>query len=338
MLRIACALLTLAVGIATAGDTLIVLNKSDATASLLDPVSGQELALIDVGVGPHEVAVSPDGATAVVCNYGQQTPGGSLTVIDLNERRAVKTIELVGYHRPHGIQYIDDRRVLVTAEAEKKLLVVDVPTGAIESAFITGEELSHMVAFDARTNRAFVANIVSGSCSVIDLQTGELVRIIDTGAGAEGVAVHPAKNEVWVTNRQGNTITIIDTESLETLSDIRCGTFPIRVTFTPDGSMALVSCAMSGQVEVYSGRDYSKIKTIDMALEASDDQEGRLFNTAQGPVPVGILVNPAGTTAYVANTNADIVTVIDLKTLEITGRMRAGKEPDGMAWSSIEDD
>ena len=49
--------------------------------------------------------------------------------------------------------------------------------------------------------------------------------------------------------------------------------------------------------------------------------------------PVGILVRPDGRQAYVANTNADIITVIDLVDWKIIRRLTAGKEPDGMSWT-----
>ena len=50
---------------ALSGEQLIVLNKSDATASLIDLGTGAVVATMPVGTGPHEVAVSPDGRTAV---------------------------------------------------------------------------------------------------------------------------------------------------------------------------------------------------------------------------------------------------------------------------------
>ena len=50
--------------------TLVVLNKSEHTASLIDPDSGKTLAKLPVGRGPHEVIVSPDGRTAYVSNFG----------------------------------------------------------------------------------------------------------------------------------------------------------------------------------------------------------------------------------------------------------------------------
>jgi hypothetical protein len=37
----------------------------------------------------------------------------------------------------------------------------------------------------------------------------------------------------------------------------------------------------------------------------------------------------------VANTNADIVTMIDLKTWQVAGRLMAGKEPDGLGYSPL---
>ena len=43
-------------------DTLVVLNKSEHTASLIDPESGKTLVKLPVGRGPHEVIVSPDRA------------------------------------------------------------------------------------------------------------------------------------------------------------------------------------------------------------------------------------------------------------------------------------
>jgi YVTN family beta-propeller protein len=62
--------------------TLLVLNKAANTVSLIDLAKKKSVATIRTGEEPHEVAVSPDGKTAVVCNYGSSpTPGNTLTVI-----------------------------------------------------------------------------------------------------------------------------------------------------------------------------------------------------------------------------------------------------------------
>jgi YVTN family beta-propeller protein len=43
-------------------------------------------------------------------------------------------------------------------------------------------------------------------------------------------------------------------------------------------------------------------------------------------------MDPNGPRAFVACTQNSYVAVIDLKTLTVTGRIDAGKEPDGLAW------
>ncbi len=316
--------------------TLIVLNKDGASASLLDRVSGEEFAKLDTGVGPHEVAVSPDGRIAVVGNYGAREPGHTLSVIDLVAKSVVKTIDLVKYHRPHGIVFLPDgERVVVTAEAERKLLIVNVETGAVEKAIDTGAQGSHMVVISPDAKRAYVANIGSGSLTVIDLAKGERIKIVQTGRGAEGMDISPDGREIWVANRAEDTVSVIDTESLEVVATLQCATFPIRLKFTPDGERVLVSNARSGDVAVFDANSREVVKRIEMAKgwQRPTDADGNVFS--QGPVPIGILIPPDGKHAYIANTNVNRVTVIDLETLTITARLTAGSRPDGLAYSPL---
>jgi YVTN family beta-propeller protein len=91
--------------------TLIVLNKTDNTAMLIDLADGKVRATIPTGAGPHEVAVSSDGRLAVVTNYGtRQEPGSTLTVIDVAKAAKVKDIDLGEYRRPRGAGRIEMRR------------------------------------------------------------------------------------------------------------------------------------------------------------------------------------------------------------------------------------
>jgi YVTN family beta-propeller protein len=321
-----------------AGGTLVVLNKSEATAALVDPTSGEVRRTLPTGVGPHEAAVSPDGRTAVVCDYGQQEPGGTLTVIDLVRTEVARTISLGEHRRPHGIEYqADGRHVVVTVEQSRAIVRVDVVEGAVTDVFPTEAQVSHMVALAPDGARAFVANIGSGSVTVIDLAEGGILAQIATGAGAEGIAITPDGAEVWVTNRAVDTLSVIDAEWLEVTATIPCGEFPIRVKVTPDGEHVLVSNANSGDVAVFDVEARKEVARIPMELTAVETGEGRLFGDRFGtsPVPVGILIEPGGTRAYVANTNADLVTVLDLEAWKVTGRIAPGREPDGMAWSPL---
>jgi YVTN family beta-propeller protein len=319
---------------ASAADLLIVLNKSDDTASILDAKTGAVRATVPVGKAPHEVEVLADGKTAAVSNYGtREEAGRTLTLIDIGKGAGIATIELPEGARPHGLKALSDGRLLVTAEGLKELFVVDPKTRRVALRIPTARETSHMVAASPDAKRAYVANIGSGSVTVVDLAQGKVVKDIPTGEGAEGIAITPDGREVWVTNRGADTVSVLDTKTLAIAATLKVPQFPIRVKITPDGKRALVSCARSGDVVVFDAATRKEEKRIAIDREAVPGSADRLFSTRFGksPVPVGLLIAPDGKRAWVASTNADVVSAIDLEKLAVIGRVTAGKEPDGLA-------
>lgn len=324
--------------VGTAGaDRLLVANKSDHTVDLIDLASGASLATLPTGSGPHEVAVSPDGATAVISDYGtREAPGSTLTVIDLERAEVVRTVDLGRHTRPHGLAWLDDERLAVTTEGSAHLLVVAPHSGEIVTTVETGEEISHMVAVTPDGGRAFVANIGSGTVTAIDLVAGRKLADIPTGEGAEGIAVTPNGREIWVTNRSADTISVVDVDSLEVVATIDCASFPIRIAFTPDGARALVSAAQSGEVVAFDTTTRREVARATLDLSALPESTTRLFGDRFGtsPVPVGLVIAPDGATAWVAATQADAVVVIDPADLSVTGLIEAGREPDGMAYAA----
>jgi YVTN family beta-propeller protein len=332
------ALTILALGSAADGETLLVANKSDDTVDLLDLATGKSHATLPTGVAPHEIAVSPDGRTAVIANYGDRdTPGSTLTVVDISAARVARTVDLGDHTRPHGVAFLSADKVVVTTEGSRHLLVVEPSTGSVVTAVETAQRVSHMVALAQKLERAFVANIGSGSVTVIDLASGSKLADIPTGDGAEGIAITPDGAEVWVGNRGADTISILDPESLEVLVSIPCPGFPIRVAMTPDGRRALVSAAQSGEVVLFDVQKRQEIARSALDLANAPDAAQRLFGDrfGQSPVPVGVVVSPGGDRAWVAATQADAVVAIEPGSLEIRNVLEAGREPDGMAFSPL---
>ncbi|MFQ5786991.1 MAG: YncE family protein, partial [Thermodesulfobacteriota bacterium] len=78
--------------------TLVIVNKSDNTVSLIDAISLVYLGEANTGHNPHEVATSPDGKLAYVTNYGTNVaPGNSISVIDIDKGLEVDKIDLGEY-------------------------------------------------------------------------------------------------------------------------------------------------------------------------------------------------------------------------------------------------
>jgi YVTN family beta-propeller protein len=318
--------------------TLLVVNKSDNTLSMLNLATGQAMATLPTGNGPHEVGVSPDGTIALVSNYGPAAnPGNSLTVINIAAAEVVDTIDLGGYRRPHGLSWLpDNRHALVTVEDSRAVLLVDIERGKIIWAIATDEPVSHMVAVDPAGKNAYVTNIGSGSISVVDIEGGILKATVKVGNGTEGIAISADGRQLWATNRESDTVVVMDPATMKIHTTLGSIGFPIRVTLSPDGQEALVSRAYAGRVEFYNTQTLQSAGEVSMPSEYSLSN-GRWLGGGFGyrPLPIGIIYHPNGESAYVANSYGGYIAVIDIAARQVTGTLHAGAEPDGLAYSHL---
>ena len=329
VMRMLLAAVTVSAALAgtASAQTLIVLNKSDHDAALVNPATLEVTARLATGKGPHEVAVSADGRFAYVSNYGaygvfrpgeqRQQPGETITVLDLKARRVAATWSLGEFKRPHGIVVSrGGKRLWVTVEENKAVIEMDTSSGTIVKSWKTDQEASHMVEPTPDEKKLYVTNIRSGSVTVITRATDE-VKTIVTAAGAEGIAIPPDGKEAWATNRGANTISVIDvaTDTVKESFDSG-GKMPIRAKFTPNGKEVLVSNAQSNMVSVFNAKTRALVAKIEV-----------------GVVPVGIQMTPDGKRAFVANTNANKISVIDIAARKVVRTFETGTEPDGMAWA-----
>ena len=318
--------------------TLVVVNKADATASLIDLASGDPYATIPTGDAPHEVAVSPDGRWAVISNYGSnEAPGSTLSVIDLKAAKAQETIHLLPHRHPHGLAWLPDgQHLVVTTEQDSAVLIVSVFTGAVDAVIHTSQNTSHMVVLSPDAKRAYVANIGSSSVTMIDLTSDRAVWTTPLPDGPEGMDVSPDGSELWIASRKANRITVVGAQKLDTLATVKASEFPIRVKFTPDGSRVLVTLARSSELKIFDAKSRKEIKTIKLKVERSIKTGSRQAEGYESStVPIGLVISPDGKTAFVANTGYDVVTMIDIDKGDVTGYLPSGREPDGLAISSL---
>lgn len=320
-------------------DTLLVVRKSADALDFIDPGSGLRLATVPVGFAPHEVSVAPDGRLAVVSNYGtRERPGSTLSVVDLEQPRELRRIDLAPHTRPHGVAWYATDRVAVTTEGSAHLLLVDPLAGTIVAKITTGQEASHMVAVAPDARRAYVANIDSGSvtAAALDAPTAP-VRTAPTGAGTEAVAVRPDGREVWVAARAGGTLLRLDAFSLEALGRFDLPGVPIRLAFSPDGATAFVSCAGSAEVVAFDAATGHELRRRKIESPLAPTVSSRPFaGLAPGsPLPVGLLVAPDGKRLFVAATMADRILQLDAGTLELLHVIDVDGEPDGLGITHV---
>jgi YVTN family beta-propeller protein len=146
--------------------------------------------------------------------------------------------------------------------------------------------------------------------------------------GTESIAITPDGSEIWIINRKANSITIIKTTTYKVIATLRTGKEPLKIKFSVDGKYCLVTNPSDGTISVYNQKSKNKIKTIHIHGKATI-LERMLYHT---PVPVNILMHPNGLYAFVANSNANKVEVIDMKSFTIVSTIGTGNIPDAMAF------
>jgi YVTN family beta-propeller protein len=299
------------------GARLLVLNKEDATFTVINPDSGAVLATVPTGDGPHELVTSTDGKIAFASNYGTgPAPGHTISMIDIAAGKEVRRIDVAPLSRPHGLAFVNGK-LYFTAEADKKIARYDPAADKIDWQFETGQNATHMVLPTRDAQTIFTSNIASDSVSVI--QQGAdgswSQTVIPVGKGPEGLDLSPNGRELWSAHSRDGGVSIIDVASKRVVHTIPAGTKRSnRIKLTPDGKFALISDLDAGELVVLDATAHKEVKRLPL-----------------GRAPEGILIPPSGGHAYVAVNGDNHVAMVDLKTWQVTKKIPTGKGPDGMA-------
>jgi PQQ-dependent catabolism-associated beta-propeller protein len=136
-------------------------------------------------------------------------------------------------------------------------------------------------------------------------------------AMAAGLTASPASAYmVYVSNEKDNTVTVVDSTTMEVVQTINVGQRPRGITISHDGKL-LYLCA-------------SDDDTIEIIDTATHEIVGSL---PSGPDPELFVLSPDGKTLYVANEDDNLVTVIDLDSKKVLAEVPVGVEPEGMGIS-----
>jgi YVTN family beta-propeller protein len=328
---------------------LLVLSKSDHTLAIVDPSTLKVIARMPSGPDPHEVVASTDGKFAYISNYG----GGAyntLTVVDLVAQETLPVVELGALRGPHGLMFVGGK-VWFTAEAAKAIGSYDPATKTIDWILGTGQNRTHMVYVFDDLKRIITSNVSSATMTIIDKSSGGGrgpgpggppdgrgpgpggppdgrgpmgppqadwdETVIAVGRGAEGFDVSPDGKEIWAANAQDGTISIVDIAGKKVSQTLAASVMGAnRLKFTPDGKLAVVSTLSGPDLAIFDAATRRDVKRVKLGRGAA-----------------GIQMQPDGSRAFVACTPDGYVAIVDLKTLQVTGHIDAGKEPDGLAWA-----
>lgn len=297
--------------------TLIVLNKSGNNASFIDLATGEVLATLATGEGPHELVVSEDGLWAVGTDYGG---GDSLTVFDVKNASVARTIDLKDYPRPHGLDFLPGQQeVVVTSESLGELVVVNIHSGAILGSLATNGRGSHMLALPDSGDLAFTSNMASNNVSVINLSRGRMQVAFKVPSRPEAITVNKSGSEIWVGSNDEGVVSILNSATGQIADQLHGFDWPYRILLSNDERLAVVPDMNNNDLRFIDAQSKQELGKIELPDSS----------------PQGIIFHPNDKVLFLALAGQNKVLAIDADSREILGEYSTGDSPDGLGYSSL---
>jgi DNA-binding beta-propeller fold protein YncE len=309
----------------TGNTGLILIDKVGHHLRFFDPKNWTEISNLEVGVNPHDLALSPDHKTAYVTIYGagiygqNPNPEHTIAIIDLATRTQTGTIDVSPWVAPHGIQIDNAGMLYVTCDASRKMLIINPKTKAIEAAIDT-EGTGHWLTVLPDGSKAYIENKNDRPfITVIDLKTRKEIGKIAAPNGTEGIAASPDGKRVVALDYKEPLLLVIDPATDMIIDRValqdnkRAGS---RVRYSPDGATILTDNGGQQLVNVIS----------------ASNLHGKQFVIPVGKSPMGFGFAPDNRIAIVGNHGDGSVSVIDMKEGKEVKRFDAGKGIETMTW------
>lgn len=119
--------------------------------------------------------------------------------------------------------------------------------------------------------------------------------------------------QVWVQERMGNSITVLNARTLQVIRRIPTGKTPIIGTFSPDGRLHITGHVADTEVMAHDTKTFKEV-----------------WRAKVGTNPDKVGVHPAGTFVYATISREGAVAVIDARTGKVVVRISLGTNPTGI--------
>jgi YVTN family beta-propeller protein len=269
MKKLVLALLLLP-GIAAARPLAMVINSAEASVSLIDVNTKQEIKRIPVLREPHHMALTPDGKSVLVGD----TAGNAVFFLDPQTGEMQRRLTMSD---PYQLQFSPDGKWLTIAglarnqidiyDAATFALVHRIPASSMPShinyapdssvAYVSLQGTNALMALDVRSGKVLwqqpVGNTPAGVLwdrgrilvgimgadyvAVVDPATGAVVRKVQTAKGAHNLFISPDQKTLYVCNRVDGSISVLDPVTLTERSRIKMSGGPDDMDFAPDGKI-----------------------------------------------------------------------------------------------------
>ena len=195
----------------------------------------------------------------------------------------------------------------------------------------------------ASASSANAGNFTTGSVSVINTATNTVSTTIQVGMNPVAIAITPDGSKIFVVNSYSQkaqldptsttgTISVISTSTNTVTATINTGFDPFGIAISPDGTKAFILNDVDlANLNVSSGSSTPSLVGDVTIIDTSNYVETPPIDVGMGPDAIAI--SPDGSSAYVANSQDNTVSVINVATKSVSSTISVGHVPDAIAFS-----
>ena len=306
---------------APSGAVVIAVNQRREAATIYEVSSGRVVATVDLGIEPHEVTVSPNGRVVAIAglNEGRLRRNRKLLLLDPLSRQ-LRRVEL-GLRGPHGVTFISDSLLLVSAMFDTSVAYVDVPSGRVTRVVGGIASEPYLLHLARPTGRAYVSSPHTSVITEIDVAAGRKLRVFSVDDSPAGMGVSPDGSEIWgAVWRQevGGGMAVIDVAKGQVVAKVSGVTQPRRVAFAPNGSKLFVT-----------DRDHLRI------IDRGKRQVIASVFLGENAGGSGVSCSPDGARCYVATSQLGEVVEVDVNDFKVLRRFPGERGADGIAYVNL---
>ncbi len=282
------------------GDSLVVINP--ATKAIITKVA--------IGGGLRGVAVAADGSI-----YVTDYVLGTVVSVDPSTLKVAGTA-YVGQLPYRVVASRTRARAYATNWNSGIISVLDTSTKQVVATWATCAQ-PYGIAESVDGARLYVTCEVQGLVSVVNAATGSETASIGVDSGPRDVAMSRDGKWLYVLNYLSGSVSVISTVSNAVVRNISVGDSPGGLAVTTDGSRLLVTRIYASALQIHSTATGALKETIAVGTPPSH--------------PQGVSISPDGSKAYVANSNSNSVSIVDIRAkaaigaVAVTGTVVAGK-------------
>ena len=232
---------------------------------------------------PYGVAISKYGQVYVALIGGSAIARTTLAVDSFGPPI------IVGLVPPHVVFNPAGTRAYATNQAGQSMSVIDVASGVTFDTVPLSADGFNLIT--SRDGKQIFVSVSTGQVYVVNASSDAITDSIVLPPAVNGFARHPKQDVIYISSRDGGTVSEVDAASHSVLRTFPTGGRPQRLAVSPDGAELLIA-------------------NEDLGLDIWNLSSGTRDTSLAMPA-YGLGLSPDGVHVYVAGGPGGLITIVD---------------------------